>query len=510
MTTATRWPNPLVPGFNPDPSVVLVHGVYYLATSTFEYLPGLPIYRSFDLVDWTHIGNVATRPDQVAVDDAPTGGGVWAPTIRYRDGLFYLIVTIAMSPRGCVVFTATDPAGPWSDGTSIEGVGGIDPDLAWDEEGNAYVTYSGLVTFGEDLGKHLGIQQVRVDLEAGKALEAPRSLWSGTGLKFPEAPHVYRRGEHWYLMIAEGGTERGHGVSFARGPSIEGPFEGHPSNPVLSARSTSRPIQNTGHADLVDTPEGGSALIMLGMRPLGATQSFSPLGRETFITDVAWADGWPQPEPVLLAPRTGVEVEDFDFAGTVSLDDPGWLAVRTLPTEVASVTATPGRLTIAADGSTLDDAHPRFVGRRQRHIRSTVSTVVDATSGAGGLAFRYDEQHHVSLEARGSGGTTRVTALATVAGLRQSWSADLPGHEVELRIEMTPPPAGFSTEALGADRVRLIASAGEEAVVLTELDGRFWTAETTASFTGRVVGLFATAGTVTFTRFRAEGTDAVS
>ena len=106
-------------------------------------------------------------------------------------------------------------------------------------------------------------------------------------------------------MIAEGGTERGHGVSFARGPSIEGPFESHPSNPVLSARSTSRPIQNTGHADLVETPEGGSALVMLGMRPLGATQSFSPLGRETFITDVAWADGWPQPEPVLLAPQVG-------------------------------------------------------------------------------------------------------------------------------------------------------------------------------------------------------------
>ena len=143
-----------------------------------------------------------------------------------------------MSPRGCVVFTATDPAGPWSDGTTIDGVGGIDPDLAWDDDGTAYVTYSGLVTFGGGLGEHLGIQQVRVDLAAGKALEEPRSLWSGTGLKFPEAPHLYRRGEHWYLMIAEGGTERGHGVSVARGPSPEGPFEGHPANPVLSARST--------------------------------------------------------------------------------------------------------------------------------------------------------------------------------------------------------------------------------------------------------------------------------
>ena len=263
----------------------------------------------------------------------PTGGGVWAPTIRHRDGVFYVIVTIAMSPRGCVVFTATDPAGPWSDGTTIDGVGGIDPDLAWDDDGNAYVTYSGLVTFGEDLGKHLGIQQVRVDLEAGKALEEPRSLWSGTGLKFPEAPHVYRRGDHWYLMIAEGGTERGHGVSIARGPSIEGPFESHPGNPVLSARSTSRPIQNTGHADLVETPDGGSALIMLGMRPLGATQAFSPLGRETFITDVAWADGWPAAGAGRCWPRAPASRSRTSTSPTPrrSTTPAGWRSARCRP-----------------------------------------------------------------------------------------------------------------------------------------------------------------------------------
>jgi beta-xylosidase len=184
------------------------------------------------------------------------------------------------------------------------------------------------------------------------------------------------------------------------------------------------------------------------------------------------------------------------------------MAVRTLPDDVASLTSTPGRLTIVADGSTLDDTHPRFVGRRQRHLRSTVSTVVDATAGVGGLAFRYDEQHHVSLEAHGGSDGTRVTALATVAGLRQSWSADVPGPEVELRIEMAPPALGFSAEALGGDRVRLVARANGEDVLLTELDGRFWTAEVTASFTGRVVGLFATEGTVTFAGFRTEGSDA--
>ncbi len=116
--------NPLIPGFNPDPSVVLVEGVYYLVTSTFEYLPGIPVYRSTDLVEWTQIGNVATRPEQLRIDAVATGGGARGPTSRHRDGVFYVIVTVAYSPVGCVVFTATDPAGPWSDGISIQGVQG--------------------------------------------------------------------------------------------------------------------------------------------------------------------------------------------------------------------------------------------------------------------------------------------------------------------------------------------------------------------------------------------------
>jgi len=489
-------PNPLISGFSPDPSIILADGAYYLATSTFEYLPGIPVYRSTDLVTWTHIGNVVTRPEQVSVDDVPTGGGVWAPTIRYREGVFYVIVTIAMSPRGCVVFTATDPAGPWSDGTTIDGVDGIDPDLAWDDSGTAYVTFSGLTTSGEQMGQHLGIQQVRADLAAGKALEPARSLWSGTGLKFPEAPHLYHHGDHWYLLIAEGGTERGHGVSVARGPSPEGPFEGHPANPVLSARSTSRPIQNTGHADLIATPDGGAALVLLGMRPLGLTQSFSPLGREAFITPVSWAGDWPQPEPVLLAPRETTDEEAFDFADPCALEDPGWLAVRTTPASVAA--AVDGRLSITGRVG-LGDLHPQFVGRRQRHLTATVSTTVDVSGGTGGLAARYDEQHWFCLEVRG----TVVTARAQVAGLAQVWQATVPTGDVELRMEMTPPAASFNSAALGGDRIRLVAAG----TLVAELDGRYWTAETCASFTGRVIGLYASAGTVRFADFQYRGTD---
>jgi xylan 1,4-beta-xylosidase len=260
--------NPLLPGFNPDPSVVAANGVYYIATSTFEYLPGIPIYRSEDFLNWQHVGNVGTRADQLQVGEVPTGLGVWAPTIRFHEGLFYLIVTIPAG-RGCVVFTTEDPAGEWSDGVVLGTLDGIDPDLAWDDDGTAYVTFSGLIMTGDDLGTHLGIQQARVDLATGELLEQPRSLWSGSGFMFPEAPHLYHRGDHWYLMIAEGGTERGHGVSIARGDSPEGPFEAHPANPFLTARSTIRPIQNTGHGDLVEGPDG-TLIVLLGVRPRGA------------------------------------------------------------------------------------------------------------------------------------------------------------------------------------------------------------------------------------------------
>lgn len=487
------YPNPILPGFNPDPSIVRVDGSYFLVTSTLEYLPGLPVYRSDDLVTWEQIGNVATRPEQVEVAMVGAGMGVWAPTIRHRDGTFHVIVTIA-GPRGCVLFTATDPAGPWSDGLPIEGLTGIDPDLAWDDDGHAYVTYSGLDLSGDVIG-HQGIRQVRLDLDTGQATEAPRSLWSGTGLQFPEAPHLYRRGEQWYLVIAEGGTERGHAVSVARGPSPEGPFEAHPANPILSARSTSRAVQNTGHADLVDTPDGGSAFVLLGMRPLGAARAYSPLGRETFITSVTWEDGWPVPEPVEPAPGPGVE-EDFALDAPATLEDPGWIAVRDRPDSFAAIT---GERLVIDGGSSLDSNWPHFVGRRQRHHHMAVSVRVEAVAGAGGLACRSDEQHWFGLELRG----WTVTAIAHLAGVVQRWETSVTADETELRIE-TGVPEGLDALNVGADRIRLFA----DDVLLAELDGRYWSAEVAAPFSGRVVGLYATEGSVAFSRFRYVGSDA--
>lgn len=498
--------NPLLSGFHPDPSVVAVDGVYYLATSTFEYLPGIPIHRSTDFETWELIGHVATRPGQLGVEGVPTAGGAWAPTIRHRDGVFHLVVTDAMG-RGMLHFTAADAAGAWSDGDLIrqaDGSGslnGIDPDIAWDAAGTAYVTFSGLILGGEEAGRHLGIQQVKVDLERHIALEEPRSLWSGTGGGFPEAPHLYEVGGRWYLMIAEGGTERGHGVSIARGDSPEGPFETAPQNPLVTARGTTRPIQNTGHGDLVIGPDGDWLCVLLGVRPRSMTRAFSALGRETFVTPVRWEpDGWPAIDPVSLNPRAGTRV-DVGFAQDRALDGE-WIAVRAVPSAYADLAARPGWLTLHADGSTLDDLRPVFIGRRQEHLTNAVTVTMDVTAGVGGLAMRYDERFHVEVEA----GAGEVIGRAVIGGLVHDWRAPFRGGILELHLESRKPDAPHGLPRT-SDVIHLAATVDGERVELGEVDGRFLSSETTESFTGRVIGVYAVAGEVAVQRWIAEGHD---
>lgn len=502
----TTLHNPLINGFHPDPSVVRVGDEWFLATSTFEYLPGIPIHRSTDFENWELIGHVATRPGQLAVEDVPTAGGAWAPTIRHRDGVFHLVITDAMG-RGMLHFTATDAAGPWSDGDLIRkhdgsgSVDGIDPDIAWGEDGTAYITFSGLILGGEGAGRHLGIQQVRVDLDDHIALEEPRSLWSGTGGQFPEAPHLYAVNGRWYLMIAEGGTERGHGISIARGDSPEGPFETAPQNPLVSARSTIRPIQNTGHGDLVIGPDGDWLCVLLGVRPRSMTRAFSALGRETFVTSVRWeADGWPAIDPVMLNPRPGTRV-DIDFAQTRELDGE-WIAVRATPASVADVDARDDAIVLHGSGRTLDDPRPVFLGRRQEHLTNAVTARVDVGDGVGGLAVRYDERFHVEVEV----GCGRLTARAVVADLVQEWTAPFPGGVVDLHIDSRS-PAGSSGFPRTSDVFHLGATVDGERIELAQVDGRFLSSETAESFTGRVIGVYAVSGDTALLAWSAEGDD---
>ena len=427
MDTVT---NPVIPGFHPDPSVCRVGEDYYLACSSFEYFPGVPVFHSRDLVHWTQIGNALDRPTQLCLPiGTRSSGGVYAPTLRHHDGRFWLITTNVHD--GNLVVTATDPAGPWSDPIRLTDVHGIDPDLAWDEDGTCWCTVA-------------GVSQVRIDPSTGASFGPQRRIWSGTpGARAPEAPHLYRIGDRWYLLIAEGGTERGHAVSIARGTSATGPFEPCPANPILTHRGTDGPIQNTGHADLVQALDGSWWMVLLGVRPGGGSPGWHVLGRETFLVPVRWVDGWPvvgdltmafPVHPWPLSPGTAEPIrDDFDLIDL----HPRWLSLRHRPAEEYTLEERPGWLTLhAADGS-LDDLEVTFVGRRQQHHSCRVRALVDATGGRGGLAVRLDEHHHYELEV--DGGTVRLWARigptrAVVA------SRSVPLAPVVLTLDVSPRP----------------------------------------------------------------------
>ncbi|SMC92765.1 glycoside hydrolase family 43 protein [Lentzea albidocapillata] len=477
--------NPVIPGMHPDPSVCRVGEDYYLVCSSFEYFPGIPVFHSRDLVHWNQIGNALERPSQLHLTaETPSSAGIYAPTLRHHDGRFWLVVTSVSHGGGNMVFTATDPAGPWSDPVPLPGVAGIDPDLAWDDEGNCWCTVA-------------GVQQYRVDPATGETFGEPRRLWSGTpGAKAPEAPHLYRIGGHWYLLIAEGGTERGHGVSIARAASPNGPFEPCPANPILSHRSTDERVQNTGHADLVQAADGAWWMVLLGVRPGGGTPGWHVLGRETFLAPVTWTDGWPVVGELTSGEpgSPASERDDFDLPEL----RPSWISLRDRFEQHCTTKERPGRLTLHARGSGMDDPAVVFAGRRQQHLSCLVRTLLDPAEGRGGLAVRLDEAHHYEIEA--AYGEVRVLArigpVATVVASRP-----VPEGPIVLVVRVYEARTLLDARS-GPDTLSFgVEEPDGTFTSLATLDGKYLSTEVAGGFTGRVIGLYAAAGTVHFDWF---------
>jgi beta-xylosidase len=257
---------------------------YYIANSTFEYAPGVPIHESKDMVNWTLAGHALHSRAQLDIEGQSNSGGIFAPTLRHHNGKFYMITTLT-DGKWQLLVTADSVSGPWSEAVRVE-IAGIDPDLFWDENGDCYMTYAALA-----LG---GLGQVKIDTETGAILGEPYLVWQGNGGKFPEGPHIYKIGDWYYMLIAEGGTERGHAVAIARSKNIAGPFDADPKGILLSNRGTDYTVQNTGHADLVERADGTWAMVFHGTRPRGASPEWHVMGRETCAVEIHWVDGWPQ------------------------------------------------------------------------------------------------------------------------------------------------------------------------------------------------------------------------
>ena len=496
----TSYRNPVLPGVHPDPSVVRVGEWFYLVNSSFEMFPGVPIHRSRDLVHWQQLGNVLTRDSQLPLATAGPSGGIFAPTIRYHAGTYYMITT-NVSHGGTFYVTAKDPAGPWSEPVWLHVPGGgIDPSLFFDDDGKVYLTSTGSAP---------GIYASQIDVASGKLLTQPRIVWKGTGGRYPEGPHLYKVAGRYYLMISEGGTEYGHMVTIARAGSPWGPFEPCPRNPILTHRDTplSQPIQATGHADLVEDGEGNWWMVFLGIRPQGGYY-WHHLGRETFLAPVRWdAQGWPvvnDGKPIALdmqvrglpadAPPGPSPLESFDGPAL----GPAWSFLRNPVRGSYSTTERRGWLTLYPTAVTLDQekgASPTFVGRPQTLLTGEYTVRIDFSPGRAGeeagLVLYRSPRAHYEIGVRRGGAGREVFVRQTVGSELSTVTASAPA-----------PGSGPLVLVIRAEPTRYLFFWAPEVdgdypvwpphlVPLGTAETRLLATEATGGFIGTLVGLYA-------------------
>lgn len=488
-----EYRNPVIPGFYPDPSICRVDSDFYLVNSSFQFFPGVPVWHSRDLVNWEQIGNVLDRPSQLPLGNANAWLGIYAPTIRYNDGTFYMVTTNvgpqAAPHSGNFLVTATDPAGPWSDPVWLE-QGGIDPSLYF-EDGKTYMTSN----------PDVGIWLCEIDPTTGKQLTPSRRIWDGTGGRHPEAPHIYKKDGWYYLLIAEGGTELGHGVTIARSRDIYGPYTPAPSNPIMTnfcrAGQDSR-IQGVGHADLTDAPDGSWWAVALGYRTVG--NGVHTLGRETMLAPVRWDEGaWPvvnangtidtlmhapllPPVPVKAEPA----VTEFN-----RLDRLGFEWVYLCNPHFENYVLGKRGLTLKATPLGLDDdGSPTWTGRRQRAHRLTCTTTLQmpAKAPAGtraGISVYIERGNHYDLfiEELPDGRRQAVCELRLQAITHRFDAVPLKAGEwLKLRVECEEDMYAFSMSRDG----------GRSWTPMGRANARYLATETAGGFTGMTIGIFAT------------------
>lgn len=431
--------NPLLPGFYPDPSVCRVDDDYYMVTSSFVYYPGLPIFHSKDLVNWEQIGHGIHRPEQLNYKNCETSEGLWAPSIRYHQGTFYIINTFVSEGREAkrdnYIITAKDPAGPWSDPVVVEGADGIDSSLFFDEDGSVW--YAGNFISDEKLYEgHHGIYLNELDPETLQ-FKGPRYIiWDGnkSRSKWIEAPHIYKKDGWYYLLVAEGGTFINHSVQMARCKTINGDYEICPRNPIISHRHMPlmSPISVTGHADIVETQNGEWWMVLLAVRPYEG--GHYNLGRETFMVPFVWAeDGWPmidnetglvqEKERLPKLPRhTYPLMPESDNFESPQLQMQ-WNTVHPPVEPIYTLEERPGFLRLYTRPEVMEEiCLPSFVGRRQRHKTFLAKTAMEFTPAKdgeeAGIAIIQDDRFHYLMVVRMQEGKKYLQLYRTENGSR--------------------------------------------------------------------------------------------
>ena len=425
--------NPILAGFYPDPTICRVGSDYYLVNSTFEYFPGLPIFHSTDLVNWEQIGNVIHRPGQLDYKAPNMSAGLYAPSIEYHDGTYYVICTMIEGPGNFLV-TATDPAGPWSDPIPLN-FGGIDPSMFFDEDGRVWVVNNDDPDGEAQYDGHRAVRIQEYDPVAQKMV-GPRPVLINGGVDFSEkpiwieGPHIFKHNGLYYLCCAEGGTWTDHRQVIFRSEKVDGPYVPWDQNPILTQRTLDSNVEGsvtcTGHADLTIGPDGNWWAVFLAVRPYDGEHS--AMGRETFMLPVEWTDdGWPRILPaeervprVVKAPegsRFGTSkppmTGSFDWCETFSDDElgPQWIMFRE-PTETwwslndGALEVTPRAVNLYSGTE-----NPSYVGRRVQHNIYTAGTKLEVPADdnvSAGLVLFMNERHHFFFAVKRDGEKTRI------------------------------------------------------------------------------------------------------
>ncbi|MEO8334070.1 MAG: glycoside hydrolase family 43 protein [bacterium] len=510
--------NPILPGFNPDPSIVRVGDDYYIATSTFEWYPGVQIHHSRDLVNWRLLTRPLTRASQLDMRGDPDSCGIWAPCLTHADGLFHLIYTdvkrygrAAQAGAGGATLrdvhnylvTSDDIEGPWSDPVHLNS-SGFDPSLFHDDDGRKYLVNM-LWDHRPGANRFAGIV-LQEYLPAEQRLIGERTnIFKGTSIGFTEAPHLYKRDGYYYLITAEGGTGWGHAVTMARSRELLGPYELHPDTYILTSRH--RPdveLQRAGHADLVETQSGDTYMVYLCGRPL-RNRGRCTLGRETAIQPMVWGDdGWLRTSDGQGVPRIDVPAPDLkryafappsareEFVSTQLPIDFQWLRTP-YPELLFSLDESPGHLRLYGRESIGSHFHQSLVARRQQSHCFGAKTAVEFEpqhfQQMAGLVCYYNSAkfHYLYI----SHDATLGKHLRVMSSLPDQVQADsfttsipIPGDtRIELRVEIDFERLYFGYR-VGGERWQWIPQQFDASILSDEAS-----APGAPNFTGAFVGM---------------------
>lgn len=508
--------NPILQGYYPDPSITRVGDDFYLVNSTFAYFPGIPIFHSRDLVNWTQIGNAIDRPDQLDFKRLGLSRGVFAPTIEAHGGRFYILNTCVECGDNFIL-TATDPKGPWSDPVFLPDLnGGIDPSIFFDDDGKAWIVNNGPPEGTPLYEGHRAIWIQQYDPATGRTV-GPRSVLVNGGVdiaKRPvwiEGPHLLKKDGWYYLTCAEGGTAEGHSQVVLRSRSVTGPYLPNPNNPYLTQRELPRdrafPITSAGHADMVQTAKGDWWATFLAVRPYG--DDLYNIGRETFLMPVRWVDGWPRiTDPGQAIPYVHQRPDlPHGVKGPLPLNGPFKVreefADKTLPREWMMLRNPRETWYRLADGALWltprtvalgDQGNPSYLGRRQQHIAAVATTRVTFTpqrdGDRAGLATLQNDAAWYALSVGRQGGRDmvlverRVGAESVTGTVIASAPLANPGAPIELRVTVDGGKIGFDYATRPGRWVSLLRDA-DATVLSTKRAG---------GFVGTTMGLFARRG----------------